>query len=320
MGDSKDSTVRGGSAASAAAPSPIVEEVPPPIADPPPDSSERLLLAKRQEFFETFFKKGVEFTEELLAENERLRYQVLRLEDELNTSRSLSPDPHVRALAERIAQLEKERDTLVSRFHKAEEQNRDFQERYAEIEREHNNLANLYVASYQLHSTLELREVVQIVVEILINFIGAHTFALYLADDGTQTLQPLVSEGAPLTAFPTVPFDRGILGRVFSTGETHLDEASTPRPLTEVTPDGTSAHKWNPEHPIVAISLGIGTQVIGAIGIYRLFIQKPALLDVDFELLKLLTKHAGGAITAARLAAEVGPRRQVFAQFRDLLR
>ena len=34
---------------------------------------------------------------------------------------------------------------------------RQFAERYVEIEEENNNLANLYVASYQLHSTLDHR-------------------------------------------------------------------------------------------------------------------------------------------------------------------
>ena len=38
---------------------------------------------------------------------------------------------------------------------------------YIEIEEENNNFANLYVASFQLHSTLDFKEAVQIVMEIV---------------------------------------------------------------------------------------------------------------------------------------------------------
>jgi signal transduction protein with GAF and PtsI domain len=39
------------------------------------------------------------------------------------------------------------------------------------------------VASYQLHSTLDLSEVIKIVVEIVINLIGAEVFAIYVLDE-----------------------------------------------------------------------------------------------------------------------------------------
>jgi nitrate/nitrite-specific signal transduction histidine kinase len=52
-----------------------------------------------------------------------------------------------------------------------EEENRDFAKKYIEVEEENNNLANLYVASYQLHSTLDYEEVLRIVLEIIINLI-----------------------------------------------------------------------------------------------------------------------------------------------------
>src|SRR5439155_3297057 len=86
--------------------------------------------------FLELFNKGKEFTEELLRENQRLRY--------------------------RLATIEGEVKQLEERFHEIEAENKDFAARYVEIEEQNNNLANLYVASYQLHSTLDFREVVQI--------------------------------------------------------------------------------------------------------------------------------------------------------------
>ena len=76
-----------------------------------------------------------------------------------------------------------------------EEENRHFADRYVEIEEENNNLANLYVASYQLHSTLDLDEVLKIVIEIVINLIGAEVFAIYLLDGKDEELQVVAAEG-----------------------------------------------------------------------------------------------------------------------------
>ena len=64
-----------------------------------------------------------------------------------------------------------------------QEESKKASERYVEVEQQNTNLANLYVASYQLHSTLDFREVIQIVQEIVINLIGAEAFAILLLDD-----------------------------------------------------------------------------------------------------------------------------------------
>jgi nitrate/nitrite-specific signal transduction histidine kinase len=56
-------------------------------------------------------------------------------------------------------------------------------ERIAQLEAENHTLASLYVAAYQLHASLELREVVQTIADILTNFVGARTFAVYVVDE-----------------------------------------------------------------------------------------------------------------------------------------
>src|ERR1700742_2160436 len=151
--------------------------------DDKPDLQELDLVESKREFIETFFKRGAEFTEELMRENEKLRFRVVQLEEERRASVTGGPvvdKPNAAALRElvaRIEALEAERENLLSRFSGVERENRDFNDRYHDIERENNNLANLYVASFQLHSTLDLREVTQIILEILLNFVGAKTFA-----------------------------------------------------------------------------------------------------------------------------------------------
>ena len=84
----------------------------------------------------------------------------------------------MRELEERLAELD-------ARYRKVEEENKEFADRYIEIEEQNNNLANLYVACYQLHSTLDYKEVVRIVQEIVINLIGAEAFHLFIVNEKT---------------------------------------------------------------------------------------------------------------------------------------
>src|SRR5713101_1243847 len=100
----------------------------------------------RVEKFLELFNKSRDFTEELLRANERLR----------------------------------------SRLGVLQEENKDYATRYTEIEVQNANLASLYVASYQLHSTLDFREVIQIVQEIIVDLVGAKAYAILLRDEDTN--------------------------------------------------------------------------------------------------------------------------------------
>jgi len=93
--------------------------------------------AKSHEDFLVLFRRGLKFTEELLAENEKLRYRVATLES------TGSPDADVALLQKKVRELEEEKQRLLSSYKEVETLNRDYQARYAEIEEEHNNLANL---------------------------------------------------------------------------------------------------------------------------------------------------------------------------------
>ena len=54
----------------------------------------------RAEEFMQMFKKGAEFTQDLLKENERLRYQIVRLEDSLKEHTQSLGEDSPEALAE----------------------------------------------------------------------------------------------------------------------------------------------------------------------------------------------------------------------------
>src|SRR5689334_7465958 len=148
---------------------------------------------KGQDFFQIFLK-AKEFTEELLKENERLRFKIARLETAGGGPVAGSED-RLRDLQGRIRDLEEKLAEMEARYKKVEEENKEFADRYIEIEEQNNNLANLYVASYQLHSTLDYKEVVRIVHEIVINLIGAEAFHVFMAGEKTPQLELESSEG-----------------------------------------------------------------------------------------------------------------------------
>ena len=170
----------------------------------------------QQDFFQ-IFTKAKEFTEELLKENERLRFKVARLE----TGTSGSSEEQARELQHRIHDLEQRLTELTARYKKVEEENKEFADRYIEIEEQNNNLANLYVASYQLHSTLDYREVLRIVQEIVINLIGAEAFHILMVSEKTGQLDVESSEGqsAPVAS---VAVGDGLIGQAAKTGENYF--------------------------------------------------------------------------------------------------
>jgi hypothetical protein len=245
-------------------------------------------LQRKAEEFLALFRKGADFTKELLRDNERLRRHLVTLEDR-QTSAAQSDTEWAKLRAEllgRIQSLEEEKQDVLERLRTVEEENRQFASRYLEVEEENNNLANLYISSFQLHSTLNLAEVLKIIVEIVINLIGAERFAIYIADERTGALQPVACEGDSLASFPTARVGEGIVGEAVASGETYCADPSG-------TPDA--------RRPIVCIPLRLEDRPIGAIAIYALLQQKEGFTPLDHELFTLLGGHAATGIFAAQL-------------------
>ncbi|RNC70098.1 MAG: GAF domain-containing protein [Desulfuromonadales bacterium] len=270
-------------------------------------SEEEKGLTSRADEFLQMFKKGAEFTQELMKENERLRYRILQLEGELQGNDiTVAMAEENRLLAARIEELEQEKEEILRRIRQIETENNDFATRYVEIEEENNNLANLYIASYQLHSTLDFREVLQIITEIIINLIGAEEFAVMLLDEKTGFLGAVAAEGIALEELQKVRLGEGLIGTIASTGENFFAED----------PEGYVRDLLS---PMVCIPLKIKDHVIGVIVIYKLLLQKRSFAPVDFELFTLLAGHAATAIFSAKIYADSERRLSTMQGFINLL-
>ena len=264
-------------------------------------------ISKKADEFLQIFKRGEEFTKDLIKENERLRFRIAQLEESIQQAGN---EEKIRLYEDRIKILDDEITSLVERYRKTEEENKDFAAKYVDVETENNMLANLYVASYQLHSTLDFNEVLRIVMEIIINLIGAEKFALFLMDDKTNELVPVASEGLSLNEMPKVKMGAGIIGSVAKGGESYFIENASSVSTTDI----------NAAKPIVCIPLKIKEHVIGVISIYSLFVQKTSFSNIDYELFNLLAGHAATAIFSSRLYTQSERKLTTIQSFLDLLK
>lgn len=108
-----------------------------------------------------------QYINSLLRENEKLRAIAAMLESDV-----------VRAEEQqRAATGELER--LRAKFEEISSENERFAEQYQHIEEQSSNLANLYVASYQLHTSVDRDAVLTTIQEIVINLVGSEQLAIY---------------------------------------------------------------------------------------------------------------------------------------------
>lgn len=263
-------------------------------------------IFKKSEQFNELINQQKEFLLEVLKENEKLRYQIAQLKSQPHNDGLFKEE--IEVLRKRVESLEKEKEELLLRYQQVEEENKDFAQRYIEVEEQNNNLANLYVASYQLHSTLDFQEVLHIVMEIVINLIGAEVFSIMLLDEKSNELVVLASEGYDSDVkFPKIRIGDGIIGQVAKSGEAYYINQAT------------KAYPVDFEHPLASIPLKIKENVIGVINISKLLIQKDAFTAVDYELFSMLAGHAATAIFSSKLYSQSERKLSTIQSFLDLL-
>ena len=261
------------------------------------------------------------YAQDLLDDNERLRLLVSSLEGErarleARTSRLEGVERDNQALKGMLATAERDKARLQEQLivlheesdRRAREQarlreemlaiqdrSREFSQQFVEIERQNSNLANLYVASYRLHGTLDRKEVLASIEEILANLVGSEQTAIFELGAGGETLQLLSANGVDRARYATIAVGSGPLGRAAATGEPFLAGPGGSRERALEEPDLTAC-----------IPLTLGGKVIGAIAVFRLLPQKPGLEDLDRELFELLATHAATALYCSSLHARLG--------------
>ena len=164
--------------------------------------------------------------QQVLSGNEALRALAASLEAEMN--RLHEQVVTLRAANERF---ESEHARLSAQLDRTRAESQSYSSRYAEIETQNSNLANLYVASYRLHGTLDRKEVIDTLQEIIANLIGSEEAGLYELHEGKQqTLELVASFGLAPDAHRSVPLGSGRVGQAARSGDIFVAEPGRPRP------------------------------------------------------------------------------------------
>ncbi len=269
-------------------------------------SPSQALTQERDEFVQTFFRKGAKLTEQLIRENERLREQVHTAEAENTSLRAQTlSDNAVRELLHKVEELEQEKRLLFSRFEAAEARSGRFAVVSAEVESELSDIASLYVASRQLHSTMNVRGVLRQLKEMLGQLIGAKSFAIYLVSDDQAQLIPIAWEGTPAQGPERMSIGQGPVGSTFLHGVASINE-------------DCDTSKCDAMYPAACIPMRVEQRTVGVVAIWSTFEQKSRFEPVDYEFFKLLASHAAPALVSARLFAQADGRIPAIEGFLDL--
>ena len=231
---------------------------------------------------------------DLLRENERLKNRLDFMERQINILPKTIQDKlsvlndEINVLHREKAAVSEELGRLKDELQVTLEENREFAEKYVNSEKRNSNLTSLYVASYQLHSTLNQQEVLGLINEIIINFIGGEKFALYLFDKKSNSFTLASGEdlGAPIGL--KVPVGDNLVSRVAHGGGVLIG-------------DSLKAAGGDEEAPMAGLPLSSGAELVGVLLIYRLLVQKDGFESVDMEMFDMLSGHAATALLSSDL-------------------
>ncbi len=164
-----------------------------------------------------------------------------------------------------------------------EESVREIEELLIRTESQAAQLANLYVATYQLHASLDESDVRAAVADIAVNLLGAESFTIWVRSEEGQLLPAPESSG-----LATDP------GRTdtYVGGDSLIDAA-----IDSSTPqfglvDG-SKH-------VAAVPFSTHGEVVGVLAIQCFLKQKQTISADDCQLLDVMGAHAATALLAAR--------------------
>lgn len=242
------------------------------------------------------YHKGMHFVEELLRENERLRYKLIHLNQEMADI----PDNNgssVLDMEDELSRLRALREMIQGQFDDMKKENHEFRQRYDELEKQNENFMNLFVSSCQIHSSLDEEYIMLTMQEIVLHMVGAEVFSIWMVDQDSGSLEILASTDE------SEQFD----GRFPELDDEMLRNLAAGK-VSYFSYEGKEAKQT--ADPLACIPLLMEGRTIGAIVIYKLLVQKSCFTSLDHELLDLLATQAVSALVGARCYArsDCGPR------------
>lgn len=214
----------------------------------------------------------------------------------------------VAGLRSRVEQLQQETSSLGARLEQVEKENRDFASVCVRVQEQNEAITNVYVASYRLHATLDPRGVMKMIMEILIELVGAEEFGILLLEEKKSILKLVAGEGVrERLPSESLPAGEGVVGEVANSGEAFYFEPK-------------NAREEEVGLPLAAIPLNIEDEPVGVIVIYKLLSHKTSFSELDHQLLELLAAHAATALVSARLHSSLDRKVKTMESFLQLIK
>lgn len=186
----------------------------------------------------------------------------------------------------RLSAIEADRDELASLFVQSEQQA--------------SRIMNLYVATYQLHATLDPEDVEAAIGEIAADLLGAERYLLLLRGEEGSDDQIALREGLD--------------------EETANEFAAAPEVRATLADGVVRIAEDHGASPIGVVPLRVQENVVGALVIVKLFDHKDRPLAEDRELLDLMAAHVASALFAARAYQTLSRKLRTLQDLTGLLR
>jgi regulator of replication initiation timing len=216
------------------------------------------------------------YVRQLLQEHEGLRVAFAQIENENAHLRE-----EVSGLRKDLDSRHIEEEALHQRLIAIANESDDYMRQYSELESSNANLANLYVASYQLHGTLDRQAVLTAIQEIVVNLVGSEQFGVFEGSGSSLSLACAVGLDDPMIArsreVDAQVWSEALAGRAY----VRVDEMA--------------------EGLVACIPLKLDSDVTGLIAIFSLLPHKPGIEPLDHELFDLLASHAATALYCTSL-------------------
>jgi GAF domain len=193
-----------------------------------------------------------------------------------------------------LAECTLEVDRLRERLADLQREHRRLCDDYAALEGRIAELGNLCVLMERLHGTLDHREVLAGVQDVIINVIGSEELAIFEPSEDGRWLSPTQSFGVEDRHLGRVPWGEGPIGRAAAEG------------MGWVVGGGAAP----PEFPdlTACVPLAAGDRLAGVLVIWRMLAHKPVFGEADRNVLEHVARHAATALLLT--SASEGGRRQ----------
>lgn len=208
-----------------------------------------------------------------------------------------TPAAAVRADAARIAELER---TLEATLRDQQE----LTEQLVDAENLAGKLMSLYVATYQLHVSLDPVEVQNAIAEIAKDLLGASSFALLIKDDVEGGCEVALSERIQ---------DGSLFQNGYYRGGDSMVDATLADGILRIEVEETT-------EALAAVPLRVEDAIVGALVILRVLDHKATPLSEDRDILDLLAAHAASALFAARVYSKTDRKLRTLQSLVNLIR